>query len=330
MKKLRDFLKRCQVEASFAIIVGLVSFVIGLVFTINWRTLLPEFLENLGPELVGIGITVLVIDTANQRRDKQAEIRLDKKRLVREMSSPDNATALRAVQELKDNGWLYDGSLARKRFHYMRAIVPEDINKPSGANLRRANLSSADLRSVEFFDANLQGADLSRAILQGANLEGAYLEEATLVEANLENANLNSANMENAGLIHANLRGANLWGANLQDSVSTLHYQGPGISYGTWTNPTNVQLALAGMLRLATVPNSSRYDGRYNLPGDLEWAKDQENRDITDPNKMAEYYGITVEEYLAGQEWAEEHLQKLRAIAEAWYNQHWNRDYFQR
>ena len=52
---------------------------------------------------------------------------------------------------------------------------------------------------------------------------------------------------------------------------------------------------------LLTMPNGDTYNGRYKLSGDLglaRWAK----VDVEDPAAMAEFYGVSMEEYKAGQE----------------------------
>ncbi len=60
----------------------------------------------------------------------------EKKRLIEQMGSKDNETALQAIKELRELGWLEDGTLR-------------------GSDLREANLREADLSL-----ANLTGANL--------------------------------------------------------------------------------------------------------------------------------------------------------------------------
>lgn len=73
---------------------------------------------------------------------------------------------------------------------------------------------------------------------------------------------------------------------------------------------SNEQLSDLSRLWHATMPNGKRYDGRFNLWGDLEGIADKS--DIEDPEFMAMIYAVSLEEYLAGQEWAEENLPGLR------------------
>jgi hypothetical protein len=47
--------------------------------------------------------------------------------------------------------------------------------------------------------------------------------------------------------------------------------------------------------------HGNQYDGRYILEGDLEAAREQ-GADPEDSSAMARFYGVSVEEYLSGQE----------------------------
>jgi hypothetical protein len=161
-----------------------------LVFTsdyLRWSLLYVPYLSDLllqiWPELIGIGLAVIIIDKANEL----IRLREEKKRLILQMGSPDNAFAIEAVRQLKARGWLFDGTL-----YY--------------ANIERANLSGA----------HLSGADLSLTYLGEANLREANLEGAIFAEANMRKAELSHADMYIALFVGADLREANLSGANLQ------------------------------------------------------------------------------------------------------------------
>jgi hypothetical protein len=145
---------------------------------LSWNALTSDLYANVGVDFVSIAITVLVIDALNQRR----EVRMEKRRLIREMGSRDNGIALRAVQELREYSYLSDGSL----------------------------------RSVWLMSANLEGAELYSADIRGAALHSANLRGAELVGANLSRAALWRTNLADAGLIYADLSGANFKYANLE------------------------------------------------------------------------------------------------------------------
>ena len=58
------------------------------------------------------------------------------------------------------------------------------------------------------------------------------------------------------------------------------------------------------------MPDGSRYDGRYNLKWDLEILKLSFGERLT-PQLSAEFYGVSIEAYQRGQEWARQNLPRL-------------------
>jgi len=258
-------------------ILGLVMGLIGLAVLIvghlnqyhqlDLYRLFQDMYGNIGAGLVDIAITVLIIDRLARRREQISE----KKRLIREMGSRDNGTALRAVDELRDRGYLTDGSLRHADLKY--------------ANLDGAILSGADLRDAYLSFARLAGADLRNANLQSAILRAADLTGALLLNANLRGAKLLDANLPTANLHGADLAGANLAGADLTEARGLTDYH----------------LARAESLLRALLPTGSRYDGRYNLPADLS------SVDTTNPSVVAAHYDIPFEAYQRGQDWARQH-----------------------
>jgi hypothetical protein len=148
-------------------------------------------------------------------------------------------------------------------------------------------------------DGTLRGANLVHA-----NLQAGYLRYAVLPEVNLHRANLHKTRLGKADLSGANLTDANLEGADLDHS----RLEGVRVSMA--------QLAQANRLRGASMPGGERYDGRLSLPGDLHDAEEA-GIGLSDPAAMAEFYSVSTEDYLAGQQWAQEHLPALRDIESA-------------
>ena len=130
-----------------------------------------------------------------------------------------------------------------------------------------------------FIDGTLRGANFLRA-----NLQKAYLEEAYLAEANFYKANLQGAYLQKC-----NLTGAK----HLED----------------W------QLVQIKYLRGAILPDGLKYNGRFNLIGDLSWAHYGLHIPARSHKKMAEFYGVSIQDYRQGQLWAKKNLAKLRNIA---------------
>ncbi|MBN1146073.1 MAG: pentapeptide repeat-containing protein [Anaerolineales bacterium] len=170
---------------------------------------LGSFLSDMSPEFTGIGITILIIDAASELLVTQQE----KKRLVLQMGSPNNAFAVEAARQLKAQDWGYNKDRTLHQAHLAHADLSRgDLND---VNLQQANLSSALLRETRLNRANLQQADLSQARLIGAELNGASLVEANLNNALLNNATLVGADLRHASLVQANLRSQQHWAEHL-------------------------------------------------------------------------------------------------------------------
>lgn len=145
-------------------------------------------------------------------------------------------------------------------------------------------LSDGSLHGVSFCRAQLQGADLMGADLCNVDFHQANLDFANLSEAKLNSAKLNRASLQGVDFDHADLTFADLYKVNLCGA----------------RNLSEKQLASVTHLFGAVMPDGKPYDGRYNLPGDLaqaEWA----SVDVQDSLAMANYYGVSLETYQAGQ-----------------------------
>ena len=177
----------------------ILSFAFGGLFFVEGDTRLisfiKEFYANISAELLSISITILIIDYLYDIKEKQA----NKKRLLTELSSVDIGFSSRALKELRENGWVEDGSL-------------------SGIDLSRANLRKLDLSKANLKGTNLSKADLTLANLNGACLDGAILNEVTLLSADLKDATLVQAQLRNSNIRNANLNGTNFENADMIDS----------------------------------------------------------------------------------------------------------------
>jgi len=148
----------------------------------------------------------------------------------------------------------------------------------------RGWLEDGSLRGVALCHAQLQGADLMMANLSTIDFHQAQMEWSDLSMANLMGAKLTRATLSGANLEKANLENADLYKANLRYI----------------RNLTDEQLSKAKRLCGAVMPDGKHYDGRYNLAADLDLAR-WGDVDVNSPEAMAEFYGVTVEDYLAGQ-----------------------------
>jgi hypothetical protein len=153
------------------------------------------------------------------------------------------------------------------------------------AELRaRGWLEDGSLRGVMLCHAHLEGSDLYRANLSEVDLHQAHMDGSDLGLADLRKTKLTRTSLRGVNLSQADLAGADLFKADLTDS----------------RNLTDEQLAQAKRLCFATMPDGTPYNGRFNLPGDIDlarWGK----VDPQDPAAMAYFLGVSLEHYLRGQ-----------------------------
>jgi uncharacterized protein YjbI with pentapeptide repeats len=164
----------------------------------------------------------------------------------------------------------------------------------------RGCLSNNTLPWICLQYANLQVANLSASNLENADLQRANLEMADLSFANLSGARLIRARMHLANLEKASLDGANLVGADLQGAK----------------NVSDEQLSQASRMRVSILPDGNLYDGRFNLPGDFADASIL-HVDLNDPAAIAAFYGVSLEDFLGGQEWRRAHMPFISAWHES-------------
>lgn len=162
-----------------------ISGVIVLVIAATYlgRLLFPGddgYWSNAYMTVIGVIITIGVLDRLAERREERREIEALKQQLLRDVRSNSNEAAKNAVHQMREHGWL----------------IGED------GLLRGADLSLANLEGANLWQANLERANLWRASLKGANLWQANLKGADLRKADLT-ADLGKANLERADLREA-------------------------------------------------------------------------------------------------------------------------------
>jgi hypothetical protein len=179
----------------------------------------------MGPEFVSMAIGVLIIDWANSAAQQARQ----KETLLNRLRSHAASTASDALDELRELGWLYDGTLrgedlsrANLQGADLRTTVTV-IDELETGQIVRENvppaLGNADLRYARLKDAILVGANLSAAGLQSANLNGAQLEGAHLEKSILRNADCASADLRGVSLEACDMEGANLKDAIISEPL---------------------------------------------------------------------------------------------------------------
>jgi hypothetical protein len=254
-------------------LVGFILLICGVVITIldllpNYLLTIPDVLSNISSEFIGIGIGVLVIDYANERRANQeverreqerrdwqvrreeAQKKDDEKkqkwRLKHLVRSQNYVTAINAIEELALQGWLYG------------EWYEEEYDDYGGLGA----LNEADLHDLDLHNAKLDRADLEESLLDRTNLKGAKLRGARLNRARLRKANLQGADLTLADLSHADLSWANLKGAELN---------------GTWfLGATLLEADLEGAKVSDMLPMFPVFNRETKLPDGKFWDEDED------------------------------------------------------
>ena len=178
---------------------------------------------NLYTEAISVGLTILVLNGLQERRDKKNRIIELQEELVLQAGSRSNATAISAIDMLRKRGWLG------------RQAVNHGRESDELSLLEGVDLSFADLHNADLVKANLKSTNLRTANLKGGYLFQANLENTELLLTNLEGADLLEANLEGANLWKANLKGANLQGVKLNEYTIL-----PDTSLGFGSNPKSI------------------------------------------------------------------------------------------
>ncbi|MBN2392712.1 MAG: pentapeptide repeat-containing protein [Anaerolineae bacterium] len=149
----------------------------------------------------------------------------------------------------------------------------------------QGGLQDGTLESASLSGADLQYTDLSDACLKGVDLSGANLQDTNLTRANLEDATLKASKLRRSELCGANLKNVDLTEVDLKDARGL----------------TDEQLVEANSLLGATMVSGKRYNGRFNLEGDLLLAHLMKIGQSD--QAMACFYEVSVENYRWGQKW---------------------------
>jgi uncharacterized protein YjbI with pentapeptide repeats len=246
------------------LILAIASAVLGYAVThpegFTLETVITDFYANVTSELLGIAVTVLIIDSLNRRREQRTEEQRERDDLIRQFGSRVNEAAVRASEMLRARGWLLDGTLQER-------------------DLRSANLEGAKLWKSDLQGADLQWATLNKANLNGASLIGASLVQASLIAARLNGADLRGANCTEARLYRVQARGARCADADF-----------------TGAHLENARLYDAD-LRGAKL-SAALFDGDTVLPDGTRWTPETDLARFTDPAHPA-FFDATARRHTA-------------------------------
>src|SRR5574341_512858 len=253
-------------------------------------------LNNVQLLLINVGLTILIIDIWYKYEQKKRETR----RLIRQIIDPCHDLVYQAIDELRERKWLSDGSLRNSNFAGLNAEQMDfhgaclDFSYWAGTKLSKSSFAQASLAGANFEGSNLALASFYRANLREADLRHASLWQADLGGACLKDAKFDGANLFEANLERADLSGTSFIGTDMRKTNLRRVLQ-----------LTDRQLRQTKMLVHAIMSDGTCYDGRYNLPEDIAYAR-RLGIDVASPQALAAWYGVSSDEYLRGQEWADQ------------------------
>ncbi len=140
------------------------------------------------------------------------------------------------------------------------------------ANLNNVILVGASLEKFHFERVNLKGINLHKTNLIKANFTKANLFCTNMSEADLEEANFNFSTLEFTNLNHADVRGSHWKGTIIKNS----YFDGANLE-GAFI--TNDQLASIALSEKTTLPDGSKYDGRFDKTN-VEGQEKEKSQDV--------------------------------------------------
>lgn len=251
-----------------------------------------DFFASLVPEFFGLIITVLILDFLY---DIRSSLEL-KTQLLIEIASSDNGTAIRAAKLMEVKGWLHDGTM--EHGDLMNADLSKLAIKPK-AKFDGVNLTKAKLHHVEITDSDFNKCIANTSL----DMKGVDFKHSKLFRNRFNNSHLIGADFRKTKLHRVSFKDCNLLGAQF-DFAECL---------GTDFEGANVlveQLIFCNSLIWATMQDGEIYDGRFNLNEDMRLIKAK----LYNPNSeihIAEYYGVSIEKYTAGQIWHKEYFDEF-------------------
>lgn len=181
----------------------------AMLFSGNSALIPDDYLTNLYTEGVSVVLTIAVLNTLAERRDRLRRREEIREQLLRDAGSTVNVTARTAIDEIRARQWLAgDDALLRNA----------DLR---GANLENVDLRHADLRGVDFQRSNLKGARLRYTQLDGSDFRRARMHSTNLIEVDLRGALLRLAQMPSIRLGSADLSGLDLSHCDLSNALMT-------------------------------------------------------------------------------------------------------------
>ncbi len=170
------------------------------------------------------------------------------------------------------------------------------------------------LRAILDITANNlhQKGFLSYRIFENAKLAGSML-----LGADLSHSSFHHSDFTGAELFGANLQMTSFWGGTLRGvDLRDADLSGAYFNYVDLTHArvTPKQLQLANRLHGTRLPNGKIYDGRFNLPVDIQDAQ-ASGVDVNNPIAMAKWYQMPYDQFMHSMD-----LRKEKPEIDDWKN----------
>lgn len=175
---------------------------------------IEAFYGNVGVELASIAITILIIDKIKDRLIKKNE----KELVFAQLSNQNEDIVKEASKRVKKEGWLSDGSLAKRDLTGARLRYFENL---TGVDLSGAILTDADFTDCELNDINFENATLQNARFVGTSLTSVRFNKAILIEAEFHGAYVyktefkDETQLQDAKFINTRIKDCNFTGARM-------------------------------------------------------------------------------------------------------------------
>lgn len=270
-------------QIAVGVMIVIAAVIVGLALFPNDK----GFQGNLYTTIIGVLITIFVLDRQAERR----ETKRVREQLIRELKSGVDDISKRAAEELYDQGWVTDGSLEGRVLYVANAENVEwrqarlKNTQFDRANFQDTDLSFADLRNTYLVCENLKNVSLHQANLEGAELSSTNLENAILSRANLRHAELRKADFTGATLRRANLEGACLKHTNFREAMLDETNMRNTYLFGAKLFETYLTDAdLTGAEMCYADIDTAKFRESTILPDGNRWAKDTDMERFTNPS----------------------------------------------
>lgn len=144
---------------------------------------------NLAFTLLGVALTVLVIDLLNESRSNLAR----KDALIRDLGVGDRSVSLRDLNELLNINALTDGSLCGADFTRSEFIEVDLAGLVADKALFiGSKFTKCDLANSSLMKASLNDTVFEKCGMEQSNLDGAWIIQSTFLECDLQSVSISN------------------------------------------------------------------------------------------------------------------------------------------